>query len=148
MEQEFERHPELAKEIESMASSGNLGSPEQWSNFLRILNTALAHPSRQREVELPSDEDIAEEAASFTLTDAVVFASGVKWLRDKIKSQLSSHPSPERREVDSDFKKWLNERGWKKTTRYFKHCGDNEFIYEDLHNLESEFRFEKKRKAK
>lgn len=39
--QEFERFPDLAKHIERMAMSGDVGSLSEWDDFLAALNEAM-----------------------------------------------------------------------------------------------------------
>jgi hypothetical protein len=44
----FERHPDLAREIERMASTGTTGSLADWQCFMDALNVALTKPSQPK----------------------------------------------------------------------------------------------------
>lgn len=44
----FEQYPDLAREIERMASTGATGSLADWSRFTDALNAALTKPSQPK----------------------------------------------------------------------------------------------------
>lgn len=84
--------------------------------ILSAMEEYASHPSRQSEIELPSDEEVYKAARNYSShrEDAIVFTAACKWLRDKIKSQLSSHPSPERFDIpdrsDNELKQMLTRK--------------------------------------
>jgi len=63
------------------------GEKMSWNQIIQITELVKEMEKEQRSIELPSDEEISKEASvrHYGTNFKHVFASGAKWMRDKIK---------------------------------------------------------------
>lgn len=89
--QPFEAFPDLASHLARMASTGNVGSTNEWCAFTDALNTALSRPSYQ---PLMGDREKIEKTLRDTLKRLDVRVSRAPtWLASKLADALASLPA-------------------------------------------------------